>query len=171
MKRFACVCMMSVALVASMGMSGMSVGAQEAATPQQIIEKTAQAVDFLSKAGQEGLESFNQPGEPWVWRDTYIFVYNCEKGTIEAHPIRPQLIGKELMGLKDIKGNFFFVQLCEAARSPQGGWVEYWWPKPGEKEPSRKISLMRQVPGTPYQLGAGIYDDGASIEELNGMLK
>lgn len=144
--------------------------AQKKATPQEVFEKIREAREFLSQAGT-GLEDFNKKNGPWVFKDTYVFVFDCKKGTILAHAIRPQLIGKNLMGLRDIKGNSFFAQLCAAAQTSSGGWVEYWWPKVGETEPSRKISLLLQVPGTSYQVGAGIYDEYKSIAELNALLK
>ncbi len=147
------------------------VQAQEKATPDEIIGKIVAAAETLSKSGEAGLQEFNKSDGPWVWKDTYVFVYNCEQGTIAAHPTSPHLIGKNMSALKDVKGNMFFVQLCEAAKKPKGGWIEYWWPKPGEKEPSRKISYMLQVPNTPYQVGAGIYDDSAGVADLEKGLK
>jgi hypothetical protein len=145
--------------------------AQEKATPEEVVSKIHEAVSYLSQAGEEGLESFNERSGPWVFKDTYAFVFDCSQGTIIAHPIRPKLVGKNLMGLKDIKGNYFFVQLCEASKKEQGGWVEYWWPKPGEEKPSRKISLLIQIPGMPYQVGSGIYDETKSLEDLEQLIK
>ncbi len=57
--------------------------------------------------------------------------------------------------------------LCDAAKKPSGVWVEYWWPKPGEKEDSRKISYYLSAKGTPYMVRAGVYDDKANIAELS----
>lgn len=145
--------------------------AQEKAAPEDIIEKTREASEFLSRTREAGLESFNERKGRWVFKDTYVFVFHCEKGRIIAHPINPNLIGKNLMGLKDIRGNYFFAQLCAAARKPHGGWVEYWWPKVGEEKLYRKISLMIQVPGLSYQVGSGIYDDNISVEDLDKLLK
>ncbi len=145
--------------------------AEEKATPQEVIQKVQEAAKFLAEKKEAGLEEFNKKNGRWVWKDTYVFVFNCEKGTAAAHPIKPKLVGKNLLGVKDIKGNLFFVQLCEVAKKPKGGWVEYWWPKPGEKTPSRKITYILQVEGTPYQVGAGVYDDTISLDELNKMLE
>jgi hypothetical protein len=39
--------------------------------------------------------------------------------------------------------------------------------KPGEKEGSRKVSYLLSAKGTPYVVGAGIYDDKATIAELS----
>ena len=144
--------------------------AQERATPADIIKKVHEAALFLSQAGDPGLETFNDRTGPWVFKDTYVFVFNCEEGVIVAHPIKAKLIGRNLMGLKDVKGNYFFAQLCDAAKRPEGGWVEYWWPKVNGKGSSRKISLLLQVRNSPYQVGAGIYDNSRSITDLEKLL-
>ncbi len=150
---------------------GATLKAQDKATPEEVIQKVREAAKFLAEKKEAGLDEFNKKDGKWVWKDTYVFVFNCDEGKIVAHPIKPQLIGKNLIGLKDVKGNLFFVQLCEAAKNPKGGWVEYWWPKPGEKTPSRKITFMIKVEGTPYQVGAGVYDDTISVDELNKLLE
>ncbi len=154
---------------AAFSVAGM-VDDKEKATPTEVVQKVCEAVSFLSMAGESGLKAFNERNGPWVFKDTYVFVFDCGKGEIVAHPVKPKLIGKNLMGLKDIKGNYFFAQLCDASKKPGGGWVAYWWPKVGESPPSRKISLLLQVPNSPYQVGAGIYDDNQRIEELEKVL-
>ncbi|MCP3925960.1 MAG: calcium:proton antiporter [Desulfobacterales bacterium] len=141
------------------------------ATAKDVIKYVKQAQKYLKKNGEKGLKAFNKKKGKWVFKDSYIFIYDCSKGQIQAHPIKPQLIGKSLMGLKDIKGNLFFVQMCNAAKKSKGGWTEYWWPKPGEKKPSRKLSLLVPVKGTRFQVGAGIYNDTKSVASLNKMLK
>jgi signal transduction histidine kinase len=52
-------------------------------------------------------------------------------------------------------------------RSLPGVWTVYGWPKPGEKESSRKVSYHLSAQATPYVVSAGIYDDNASIAELS----
>jgi hypothetical protein len=47
--------------------------------------------------------------------------------------------------------------------SPAGLWNEYCWPKPGEMEPSRKLSYHLPAQGTPYLVPAGIYDRKATV--------
>ncbi|MCP4107488.1 MAG: hypothetical protein GY749_18415 [Desulfobacteraceae bacterium] len=43
------------------------------------------------------------------------------------------------------KGAPFFEQLCKLADNKMGGWAAYWWPKPGEKTPSRKLSFGMKI--------------------------
>ena len=74
-------------------------------------------------------------------------------------------------GLKDKHGNLFFLQFCEMTKDPKGGWVEYWWPKVGDKRASRKITYVTQVPGTKYQVGAGVYDENLDIQKLKEFIK
>jgi len=152
-----------VLLVLSISNTGVG---QEKATPQEVVQKVRQASSTLSQSGEAGLGQFNQKQGPWVWKDTYIFVFDCAKGTIAAHPMRPDLIGKDATSLRGTHGRKFFPKLCQATTSPSGVWVEYWWPKPGEKEGSRKVSYALKAGNTPYVVGAGIYDDKVAIADL-----
>lgn len=144
--------------------------AQEKATPKEVVAKVQEAASTISKSGD--VEQFNQKPSPWVWKDTYIFVLNCDKMTNAAHPMRPDIRNAEMASIKDPKGNSIFADpkaICEAARKPSGTWVEYWWAKPGEQEGSRKVSYLLAAKGTPYVAAAGIYDDKATIAELTEM--
>jgi signal transduction histidine kinase len=143
---------------------------QDKSSPAEVLAMTRKAADYIASIGKKGLEEFNDPQSRWVVKDTYVFVINCEQGTIVSHPFSQKLRGKKLLGLTDIKGNLFFVDFCEAAKKPMGGWTEYWWNKPGEKKPSRKISVVLQVPDMPYQVGAGIYDDKLPVQQLQKLL-
>ena len=148
-------------------LSSVAVG-QDKATAQEVIAKVREAASTLSKTGD--LAQFNQKQSPWVWKDTYIFVEDCDKKVVAAHPIKPEQIGQDLMSIKDTRGKSLYpdpVGFCDAAKKPSGVWIEYWWPKPGEKEGSRKISYYLSAKGTPYVVGAGYYDDKASIAELS----
>ena len=155
---------LAVALLIA-ALSSVAVG-QEKATAEEVVAKVKEAASILSKTGD--LAQFNQKQGPWVWKDTYIVVHNCDKKVTAAHPIMPELVGRDDMTLKDTKGkNVFPEGWCDAARKPSGVWIEYWWPKPSEKEGSRKLSYSLSAKGTPYVVLAGIYDDKATIAELS----
>jgi signal transduction histidine kinase len=118
------------------------------------------------------LAQFNQKQGPWVWKDTYIFIQDCNKKIMAAHPIKPEMIGQEISSVKDAKtGKSIYPDseaYCKMVQdSPSGTWGEYWWPKPGEKEPSRKITYHLSAKGTPYIVNAGVYDDKATVKELS----
>jgi cytochrome c len=114
------------------------------------------------------LAQFNQKQSPWVWKDTYIYVVECDKRVEAANPIKPEIVGLDIGTIKDTKGKIVYPEsFCNEARKPSGEWIEYWWPKPGEKEGSRKVSYNLGAKGTPYVVGAGVYDDKASVAELS----
>jgi hypothetical protein len=147
------------------GLAYVAMG-QEKATPQEIVKTVQDAAAALAKTGEPGLAEFGKKAAPWVWKDTYIFVLDCTKGVMAAHPMKPELVGKDILAMKDTKGNLFFGQLCEATNKPAGVWVEYWWPKPGQTGGFRKISYALKAGDTPYVVGAGIYDDTATTSDL-----
>jgi len=142
---------------------------QEGTTFDVIITKVRLAARVLEEKGAAGLGEFNKAEGPWVWADTYIFIYNCDEGIIAAHP-NNDLIGVNLDTLVDVNGTYLGLDLCNAAKREKGGFTEYWWEKLGEAEPSRKISYMYQVPGQPYQVGAGIYESELSLADLELLL-
>ena len=143
--------------------------AEERATAKEVYEMVLNAASVLEGLGEEGLSAFNDPKGEFVWKDTYVQVYNCEARQCVGHPNPKNLTFPPDVwwNFQDKKGNYLTQNLCEASKDPYGGWVEYWWPKIGETEPSRKITFIIQVPNTPYQVSAGIYDDNLTIEELS----
>ena len=153
--------------VLSAALCTVAVG-QGHATAQEVVAKVREAASTLSKTGDPA--QFNQKEGPWVWKDTYIFIDDCDKKVVAAHPLKPEQIGQDMGSIKDPKGNNIFPNtkaLCEAARKPSGTWAEYLWTKPGEKEGSRKVSYFLGAKGTPYVVAAGVYDDKATIKELS----
>ena len=73
--------------LASVALCAVAVG-QDHATAQEVIAKVREAASALSKTGD--LAQINQKQGPWVWKDTYIFVQDCDKKIMAAHPIRPE---------------------------------------------------------------------------------
>lgn len=145
-----------------------NVHAGETATAKEIYEMVLKGATVMESLGEEGLQAFNDPKGEFAWKDTYVQVYNCEAKKIVGH-INPALLAwtpEKFTSIQDKKGNYITRLICEASKDPNGGWVEYWWPKPGETEPSRKITFVVQVPGHPYQVSAGIYDDTITLEDL-----
>jgi signal transduction histidine kinase len=142
---------------------------QEQSTPEEVIAKVKEAAEYLHEAGQGGLQGFQSKDSEYVWKDTYVVVNDCDQKTLAAYPIRPELAGSpfaDAPSFGGMTGEQVGTMLCQAGQQPQGGWVEYLFPKPGEKEPSRKLSYARAVEGTPYVAIGGIYGEDAKVEDL-----
>jgi signal transduction histidine kinase len=153
----------------SVGLCTVAVG-QDHATAQEVVAKVREAASTLSKMGD--VTQFDQKQGPWVWKDTYIFIYDCDKKVMAAHPVKPEMIGQEISSIKDAKSGKIIIPdaaaFCKTVQdSPSGVWKEFWWPKPGEKEASRKLAYYLSAKGTPYVAIAGVYDDKATIKELS----
>ncbi len=125
-----------------------------------------QAVAILEAEGEAGLEKV---GEIRFGDGNYVFV-NDFAGTTLMH-IRPHLIGKVLIALKDDTGKRFFADFTLVAVSSQttsggityyngSGWVDYRWPKPDEEAFSPKVSFIQGclMGDKNVYVGAGIYE-------------
>jgi cytochrome c len=134
--------------------------AAEGATKEECIAKAKEAAAMVNELGAEAAYAkINDPKGPFVWKNTYVFALTADTASITAHPFKPGLIGKNLLGIKDVNGKMFFAEFVEVAQSGTGaGWVSYMWPKPEEKKPSPKISYIYRVPGENLAMGAGIYE-------------
>lgn len=133
--------------------------AGESATKDECIAMCKKAAQLAADKGiDEMLKQVNDPKGPFVWKDSYIYVINLDTKMVAAHPIKPALIGKDMSGIKDIHGKMFFVETINIALEKNEGWVDYMWPKPGEKTPSTKTAYVLRVPNQPYALSAGVYN-------------
>jgi len=154
--------------------------AGDAATPQEVIAKVKEAAAYLQKNGKAGLETFDSADSPFVFKDTYVFVYDCGAGLADiAHPAAGAKVNP-IAKHKDATGRVTGPEQCKLAERPDGGWMAYMWWKPHkvegqeklvyDKQPSRKVTYMLGVKGQPYQVGAGIYNDTATVKELDALL-
>jgi hypothetical protein len=139
--------------------------ADSKATTEDVYNLVLQAYEVVQALGEESFSAFNDPKGEFVYKDTYAMVQRCPSQMM-AHPFAmAKLKGVDLTKLP------FNEALCAAGAKAGGGWVEYNWPKPGESEPSRKVSYVINVEGTPYTVMAGIFSDTAKVEDLNKTLR
>ena len=135
------------------------------ATPRDVYDLVLKAYEVVKALGEESFPAFNDPKGEFVYKDTYVFVQECPTKML-AHPFALD----KLKGV-DLNKFPFNATLCDAAKQPNGGWVEYDWPKPNETTPSRKLSFAINVEGTPYMVAAGIYNNIDKVEDLNKNLR
>ena len=132
--------------------------AQEKATKEECVAKCKEALAMIQQIGlKDALVKIQDSKGPFVWKDSYVVVIDMKEGKMLAHPVVPRLVGMSQMGLKDANGKMFANEMIEVAKSGEG-WVQYVWPKPGEKTPSSKISYVLRVPGEQALVSAGIYE-------------
>lgn len=87
----------------------------------------------------------------------YFFIYD-RKGVNVFHAAKPELEGRELIGLTDPTGKKIIVGLLEAAQRG-GGFFSFYFQKPGTSEQIEKIGYSTMIHNGEWMLGTGVYID------------
>ncbi len=85
----------------------------------------------------------------------YFFAYNYDCVCV-AHATQKDIVGKDLYDHQDTHGNYVIRMLAEAA-SNGGGYVEFYWLKPGETGEKDKLGYVEPIIGTNFFIGSGVY--------------
>jgi cytochrome c len=112
--------------------------------PKQTMALVDQAAALLESKGTDAFAEFRKKDSQWLKGDTYIFAFDMN-GVEVFHPIQPDLEGKSIIDMKDANGKPFIQEMIEISNTKGSGWVEYMWPKPGESEPSKKMTYIKKV--------------------------
>ncbi len=129
-------------------------------TPEMIMAKINEGAALIQKEGVAAFPKFQGKTSPFIFAGTYIWIHDMS-GKMRMHPIKWKMNDKECIGLKDSNGKRFFAEMNDCVRAKGACWIDYMWPKPDEKTPSRKISYVKLVKtssGEELVLGSGIYD-------------
>ena len=76
--------------------------------------------------------------------------FQISDGVTVAAPA--SVLGKDVRTIKDAKGNAFGADLYKAVQDGKVNEVSYMFPKPGQTEPSAKVSFVTKV----GDLGCGV---------------
>jgi len=127
---------------------------------KQTMALVDQAATLLHSKGTEDFTEFRKKDSKWLKDDTYIFVVDMN-GIQLLNPALPELEGKNVINVKDANGKAQVREIIEIAKTKGSGWVEYMWPKPGESEPSKKMTYIKKVKVGDETLivGSGFYTD------------
>ncbi len=129
-------------------------------TVEMIVKKVEAAAKMLKVEGVEGFKKLQGKDSEFIFAGTYLWIHDM-KGVVRMHPIKYKLNGKNVMGLKDKAGKLFFAEMNKLVREKESGWVSYMWPKPGQKEASKKVSYVKICKigeNDEIVIGCGVYD-------------
>jgi cytochrome c len=128
--------------------------ASQEAEVTEMVDKAADT--FKEKGVDYAVRLINASSGPFRKGEIYVFALSF-KGVMLAHSANRELVGKNQIDLQDAKGHLIFPPMLEIAKNQGSGWTEYWWARHGEKEPARKRTYIRRVPGKDIFVGAGYY--------------
>lgn len=149
-------CVLTVMIVALFAVTTLADDSAEAAV-KALVER---GVIMAIAEGEEAvLAAISDPEGPFIDGDLYLFAGLVSAVISTAHPYAPQMLNTDLSDYQDEYGNFFFVDFMSTASGAGAGWVEYWWPKPGETEASRKMTYIMKVAGQDLYIGCGYYPE------------
>lgn len=127
------------------------------------------ASDVIASEGRAGFPKLRDKTGPFLFMDTYVFVYTTD-GLEVVNPGQPSMEGTNIIDLKDVHGKDISRQLITEALENGSGWVDYYWYKPGDNTPTRKLTFVRkvQVGQDTFIVGSGLYTD-QQAEEISSI--
>ncbi|RIJ84179.1 hypothetical protein RSP822_22305 [Ralstonia solanacearum] len=74
------------------------------------------------------------------------------------HPIKPEMVGKNMSAVTDPAGHHLFADIARTAKAG-GGFVRYLWPKPGSSVPEPKLTYVAYYQPWDWSMTTGLYID------------
>jgi signal transduction histidine kinase len=140
---------------------------------RELVSLVEDAAALIEAKGDDAFKDFAQRDSKWLNTDHYLFAYTLEGVTV-FHPMTPELIGQNVMDLKDMNGKQIIRQITNIGKRPASdasGWVFYLWEDNTQLTPSWKAAYVRKAI-TPdhktYVIGSGSYSikiEKAFVEE------
>ncbi len=138
---------------------------------RSVVESACGIVDYWATAARSG-----QISEPDARRKAgemirvlryegreYFWIHDLHPRMV-MHPVKPELEGRDISDLKDPNGKRLILAMNDICERQGAGFVDYFWPKPGESKPVPKISYVQLFPEWGWVIGSGIYVDDVERE-------
>jgi methyl-accepting chemotaxis protein len=87
----------------------------------------------------------------------YFWINNLSQ--MIMHPIKPELMGQDVKGIKDPTGKAVFFDAAQLVQQKGEGFIDYQWPKPGKDAPQPKLSFVTGFAPWGWVIGTGVYID------------
>ena len=100
--------------------------------------------------------------------DGYFLVINSTPRMI-MHPMKPATEGKELAGVVDADGRHHYVAFAQTGQSPDGGFVDYVFPRPHTNDAVPKLGYVVRYAPWDWIIATGVYIDDVDNAFLRSM--
>lgn len=129
-------------------------------TPLIVALTSWPAARLVARDGRAAFDVLRDKAGGFTFLDAYVFVMSFG-GKMLVHPASPELEGRDVLGVRDPEGIYPGREMLALLETADAGWVEYFWPRPGAREPVFKETYVRkvEVDGEPLVVAAGVYVD------------
>ncbi len=100
----------------------------------------------------------------------YFLILNSQL-TILMHPVRPELVGKDVSEYKDPNGVYVFRDIVASVKRDGRGFSAYAFPRPGATEPSPKIGYSVAYQPWDWVINTGVYVDDIDSAFLSSLYR
>ncbi|RDE18386.1 methyl-accepting chemotaxis protein [Motiliproteus coralliicola] len=139
-------------------------------TAFSLIEKQANRGDL---SPEQAMDIARQQIETLRYGNNDYFFILDSQGKMLSHPIKPDLVGKNLTSSQDANGVRMFDEMSRQASNQGDAFVEYMFPRAGSNEPIPKLSYARHFPKWDWVVATGVYIDDIKAEfyeEIQGAI-
>jgi signal transduction histidine kinase len=141
---------------------------------RRLVAFVEDAAVLVTLKGDLAFREFEKKNSRWFKDNRYLFVYGLD-GTCIFHPVSPELVGKNLINMKDLNGKPVIGEIVKIASGTKhhSGWVHYLWMEPGDIYPEYKSSFIMRVTdpaGHTYAIGSGNYKQKAEKIFISDMV-
>ena len=142
---------------------------------KQTVEVARDIMDHfnnLAKAGNMPLETARENALKAItdlrYGDNEYYLVVDSRFILLANGVQPELVGKDVSGLKDVNNKFFLKDLIEIALDKGEAFVDYYWPRPGSEKPVPKLSFAMSYAPWDLVIFSGLYTDDLA-KEIRGV--
>lgn len=137
----------TVAFAIAMSVS-FAASAETKATTEEATAMVKKGVAFIKSSGKDKgyAEITNKKGQ-FTDRDLYLVVYGLD-GVVMAHGANEKMVGKNLIGLKDIDGKEFVKERVEMGKAKSTFWQDYKFTNPETKKIEPKSMYCEKLDDT-----------------------
>lgn len=125
------------------------------------LEAEGKSLDEIKEIVRETVREIRYDESGYFWIDD-------SKGNLILLPPTPEKEGTNRYDLADVEGNLLIQDIIKAAKAG-GGYTDYYFPKPGEEEASRKRAYSLYIERLDWITGTGNYTEdveSVAAEEL-----
>ncbi len=136
---------MAMMAMVAVTLSGGAVAAEGGATAKEAEAMVKKGVAYIKANGNDkGYAEISTKGGQFSDRDLYLVVYGLD-GKVLAHGANQKMVGKDLIGLKDVDGKEFVRERVEMAKAKNTFWQDYKFTNPETKKVEPKSMYCERL--------------------------